>query len=100
MTAADVTRVLAREYAGKEPSFRLPAKAVAGSLRLKAVREMFEGAPPESIVYLNHPVRYDTRRADELLARHGLRCPRFDEYAPAMVRFFKEHEDDPALRPA
>ena len=64
------------------------------------VREMFEGAPRESIVYLNHPVRFDTRRADELLAAHGLRCPRFDEYAANVVRFFREHESDPALRPA
>jgi thioester reductase-like protein len=99
LTAADLTRILAREYAGREPSFRVPAKAVAESLRLKAVREMFEGAPRESIVYLNHPVRFDTRRAEELLARHGLRCPRFDEYAAPIVRFFTEHETDPSLRP-
>ncbi len=100
LTAAELTRVLAREYAGREPAFRLPAKAVAESLRSKRVREMFEGAPRESIVYLNHPVRFDTRRAEDLLARHGLRCPRFDEYAPTMVRFFREHEADPKLRPA
>jgi thioester reductase-like protein len=99
LTAAELTQTLAREYAGREPKLRLPAKAVAESLRLKAVREMFEGAPRESIVYLNHPVRFDTRRADELLGRHGLRCPLFPEYAPNMVRFFREHEDDPALRP-
>ena len=78
---------------------RVPATLVAESLRLKVVRDMFEGAPRESIVYLNHPVRFDTRRAEVLLGRHGLRCPRFDEYAPAVVRFFREHENDPALRP-
>jgi thioester reductase-like protein len=100
LSAAELTRILSREYAGREPRLRLPAKAVAESLRSKAVREMFEGAPRESIVYLNHPVRFDTRCADELLARHGMRCPRFDQYAPAIVRFFREHEGDPALRPA
>ncbi|MDQ3740163.1 MAG: SDR family oxidoreductase [Actinomycetota bacterium] len=100
LTAAELTRVLAREYAGREPAFRLPAKAVAESLRLKSVREMFEGAPRESIVYLNHPVRFDTRRAETLLGRHGLRCPRFEEYAPNMVRFFRENETNPQLRPA
>jgi hypothetical protein len=73
---------------------------VQASLRLKPVRDLFEGAPPESIRYLNHPVRFDTRRADEILARHGLRCPRFPEYAGAMVRFFREHEHDPELKPA
>jgi thioester reductase-like protein len=99
LTAKELTQILAREYAGKEPKLRVPAKAVAGSLRFKAVREMFEGAPRESIVYLNHPVRFDTRRAQELLARHDLRVPRFPEYAPNVVRFFREHESDPALRP-
>ena len=35
---------------------------VAQSLRSKRMRDRFGGAPPESIVYLNHPVRYDTRQ--------------------------------------
>jgi thioester reductase-like protein len=99
LTAAELTEVLAREYAGRTPSFRIPAKLVAHSLRLGPVREMFKGAPRESIEYLNHPVRFDTRRAEEILGRHGLRCPRFPEYAPAVVRFFRENEQDPRLRP-
>ncbi|HEX2086244.1 MAG TPA: SDR family oxidoreductase [Solirubrobacteraceae bacterium] len=99
LTAKELTQVLAREYAGREPRLRVPAKAVEESLRFRAVREMFEGAPRESIRYLNHPVRFDTRRADELLAAHGLRCPRFPEYAGPIVEFFREHEGDPALRP-
>jgi thioester reductase-like protein len=99
LKANELTELLAREYAGREPRLRLPAKAVASSLRLKPVREMFSGAPPESIVYLNHPVRFDTRRADAILARHGLRCPRFPEYASNVVRFFREHEDDEAFKP-
>jgi thioester reductase-like protein len=99
LTAQELTRLLSREYAGKEPSVRLPATLVAESLRLKTVREMFDGAPRESIRYLNHPVRFDTRRATSILARHGLRCPRFDEYASNVVRFFREHEDDPVFKP-
>ena len=99
LTAKELTELLAREYAGRAPAFRIPAGLVAESLRLKTVRELFDGAPRESIRYLNHPVRFDTRRADEILARHGLRCPRFPEYAPKLVEFFRAHEDDPALRP-
>jgi hypothetical protein len=61
------------------------------------VRETFGGAPPESIRYLNHPVRFDARRAADVLGgAAGLRVPRFAEYAPALVRFFREHEDEPA----
>lgn len=99
LSARELTTLLSREYAGRDPQVRLPATLVAESLRLKVVRDMFEGAPRESIRYLNHPVRFDTRVADAVLGRLGLRCPRFDEYAPNIVRFFREHEADPQLRP-
>jgi thioester reductase-like protein len=99
LTAKELTTLLSNEYAGRPPQVRLPATLVAESLRIKALREYFEGAPRESIRYLNHPVRFDTRRATSILGRHGLRCPRFEEYAPNIVRFFREHETDPALRP-
>jgi thioester reductase-like protein len=100
ISALELMRTLSRAYAGREPSYKLPSRAVEMSLRSKAVRKAFSGAPPESIVYLNHPVRFDTRRASDLLARQGLRCPRFEEYVGPVVQFFKEHEDDPAFAPA
>jgi thioester reductase-like protein len=100
VTASELLTTLAREYAGREPAYRVPPKLVEASLRLEFVRNMFAGAPRESIRYLNHPVRFDTRRAGDLLAAQGLRCPRFDEYVGPMVRFFREHEDDPRLAPA
>ena len=99
LTAKELTQTLSQEYAGKDPTLRVPARLVAESLRFKPVRDLFEGAPRESIRYLNHAVRFDTRRADEVLARQGLRCPRFGEYVGPLVSFFREHEDDPALRP-
>jgi thioester reductase-like protein len=99
LTASELTCLLSREYAGKDPSVRVPARLVEESLRLKWVRDMYEGAPRESIVYLNHPVRFDTRRATSILGRHGLTCPNFEDYAPNVVRFFKEHEHDPAYMP-
>jgi thioester reductase-like protein len=99
LTAKELTRLLAQEYCGREPRLRLPAALVRESLRAKPMRQAFSGAPRESIVYLNHSVRFDTRRAEEVLGRHGLRPPRFPEYAPEIVRFFREHEDDPELQP-
>jgi hypothetical protein len=60
---------------------------------------MFSGAPRESIRYLNHPVRFDTRRAEDILARHGLRCPRFPEYVSTIVAYFRAHEGEAALTP-
>src|SRR3954452_24067194 len=98
--SSEVLELLAKEYAGKGPGYRLPPKMVAASLRSKAVQKAFGGAPRESIVYLNHPVRYDTRVATEALSRNGLRCPRVDEYVGTLVRFYRDHEEDEAFAPA
>jgi thioester reductase-like protein len=100
ISARDLLTALSREYAGKDPGYKLPPRIVQSSLRFKTVRDMFSGAPQESIRYLNHAVRFDTRRADDLLAKGGLRCPRFEEYVAPIVRFFREHEADPDLIPA
>src|SRR4051794_15348589 len=61
ITAGEVFDTLAREYAGREPSYRVPPKLVQAGLHSKAIRKAFSGAPPESIEYLNHAVRFDTR---------------------------------------
>ena len=98
-SAADVMAALAREYAGKEPSLKVPAPLVAALLRLKPMRELYGGAPPESIRYLSHPVRFDTRRANYLRERAGLKAPRFADYVEPMVQFFREHEEDPSFVP-
>jgi thioester reductase-like protein len=91
---------LSKEYSGREPRFRIPPKLVEASLRFEPVRAAFGGTPRESVVYLNHPVAFDARRAIELLSPHGLRPPHFRDYVGAMVEFFRAHEDDPALVPA
>ena len=99
-SSGEVFTLLSELYANKKPSYTIPARPVALALRAKPIREMFEGIPAESIQYLNHPVRYDARRAADLLERNGLRLPRFPEYAETMVNFFREHEDNRAFAPA
>ena len=100
VTAAELFKALAHEYTDRDPKVRVPPKLVQNSLRSKAMRKAFYGAPPESIQYLNHPVTFDTRRAADVLARHGVEIPKFQEYVANMVKFFREHEDDPAFAPA
>jgi thioester reductase-like protein len=100
LTAAELTRLLATEYAGHAPrTRRIPPRLAEASLRIPAVRQRLGGVPPESIAYLNHPVRFDTRRAVAVLEPHQLVPPPFAEYAGAMVSFFRERQDDPALVP-
>jgi thioester reductase-like protein len=100
VTAAELFKALAHEYTDRDPKVRVPPKLVQNSLRSKAMSKAFYGAPPESIEYLNHPVTFDTRRAAGVLARHGVEIPKFQEYVANMVKFFREHEDDPAFAPA
>jgi thioester reductase-like protein len=99
LTTRELVQTLSQSYAGREPKGRVPASLAEQSLRLKGVRTMLGGTPRESIVYLNHAVTYDARRAVDLLAPHGLAPPRFSDYADAMVGFFRAHQDDPAFAP-
>ena len=99
ITAHDVAEVFAEHYAGRRTRYRVSARLVQESLRFAPVRKAMGGAPRESIIYLNHSVRFDTRQASALLARNGVHCPHFVDYASAIVEFFRVHEDDPALDP-
>ena len=99
LTTRELVEVLSREYAGRSPLGHLPPSVADASLRLRLVRDLLGGTPRESIVYLNHPVVYDARRAVELLAPYDLRPPRFSDYVSPVVRFFAEHERDPRFVP-
>jgi thioester reductase-like protein len=100
VTAAELVRLLALEYAGREPGMRVPPALVEALLRLRVVRDYYSGAPRESIRYLNHPQHFDVRQAAAMLDRAGIACPRIGDYVGPLVQFFREHEDDPAYRPA
>ena len=97
VSSAELMRTFSRAYAGREPSYNVPPSVFVRSLRIPAVRRVFGGTPSESIVYLNHPVEFDATRAEAVLGRAGLRCPRFVDYAPRLVEFFKAHQKDPAF---
>jgi thioester reductase-like protein len=99
LSSRELVMVLSTEYSGAEPKGRVPPALVEASLRFKPVREALGGTPRESIVYLSHKVRFDTRRAVDILTPHGLRPPNFTDYAGAMVDFFRRHEDDEAFTP-
>ena len=95
VTSAELLAMLSREYMQRDPSFRVPPRVASGTLRFAAMQRAFGGVPRQSIDYLNHPVHFDTRRASDLLERVGLTVPRFQDYVGNVVRYFREHEDDP-----
>ena len=98
-TSGELFDLLSTEYTGHPTKGRIPPRMVAASLKVKPVQAMFGGAPPESIAYLNHPVLFDTRRARQILDPAGVTVPRLRDYVPALVEFFKQHEDDESFIP-
>lgn len=99
VTARELVELLSDAYAGRAPRGKLPPALAQGALRLAPVRKLFSDTPAQSIAYLNHPVTFDTRRAVDLLAPHGLTPPPFASYVGPMVEFFRAHEHDPAFAP-
>src|SRR3954468_15582191 len=92
ISSGEVFELLSELYANKKPSYTVPARPVALALRAKPVQKLFDGIPAESIQYLNHPVRYDARRAADLLERSGLRLPRFAGEVEKMGQFFPRQQ--------
>jgi len=92
MSSAQLMRLLAREYAGREPSYRIPPRLVEQALRFGPVRSLLGGTPRQSIAYLNHPVSFDTANTDALRRHAGLAAPVFGDYVGNIVRFYKANE--------
>jgi len=49
--------------------------------------------PPATVNYLTHPTTYDTTNAQRDLAGSGVSLPRFSDYAPRLIEFFRAHPD-------
>ena len=72
VTASELLTTLAQGVRGPRAVLpRCRPSLVEASLRFEFVRNLFAGAPRESIRYLNHPVRFDTRRAERPARRPG-----------------------------
>ncbi len=99
VTTRELVELLSERYSGRAPRGKLPPALAQNALRFAPIRKLFSDTPAQSIAYLNHPVTFDTRRAVDLLAPHGLTPPPFSAYVGPMVEFFKANEDNPALAP-
>ena len=99
LTTRQFVTLLSRTYRHKEPfGPSIPDFVMKPFLAVKPIRTFYGGTPFQSLVFLHHPVQYDTTEANRHLARNGLRCPGFHEYVPVMVDFFRKNKDNPAFR--
>ncbi|HVF57893.1 MAG TPA: hypothetical protein VM934_17205, partial [Pyrinomonadaceae bacterium] len=90
LTTHALFEVIAEKLAGHGSRVTLPAPLVKSSLNLP-LSEKITGLPRVGAPYFFLKQTYDTTRARELLAPYGVRCPRFPDYAGALVDFVARH---------
>lgn len=77
----------------KDPHWvRVPLRLTRTIVGMTGMERLF-GFPEEALAYMAHPTVYDTTNATRDLAAVGLVCPSFQEYAPTMIEFVREHPD-------
>jgi thioester reductase-like protein len=90
LTTGELFDVVAKELAGRKSLFTLPAPLVRTTLKLP-LSETLTGLPRVGVPYFFLKQTYDTARAQALLEPHGVRCPRFADYVPALLDFVERH---------
>lgn len=90
LTTAELFDSIARELTGKSSILTPPASLIERSLSL-GISPPLTGLPHSGVPYFFISQTYDTTSADEMLAPHGIKCPRFPKYLPALIKFVEEH---------
>jgi thioester reductase-like protein len=90
LTTEELFDVISRELAGRVSLFTIPAPLVRTTLNLP-LNEKLTGLPRVGVPYFFLDQTYDTARASALLAPHGVACPRFPDYVPALLDFVERH---------
>ena len=91
LTTKELFDEISKTIGGGRDSFAtLPAKIVYPVLMLPLAPKI-TGLPHSAVPYFFLEQTYDTTRAQELLAPHGIHCPRFPDYVEALVNFVAEH---------
>ena len=90
LATADIFNSITRELCGKTSAFALPASVTERMLMLP-ISPPISGLPHSGVPYFFLPQTYDTAVADELLAKHGIECPRFTDYVSKLLDFVDRH---------
>ncbi|HYH87483.1 MAG TPA: SDR family oxidoreductase [Pyrinomonadaceae bacterium] len=90
LTTRELFDVIAKNLAGRASLLTVPAPVVRATLGIP-LNEKLTKLPRVGVPYFFLKQTYDTARAEELLEPHGVRCPRFPEYAPALLDFVERH---------
>jgi thioester reductase-like protein len=89
--------LICRELNGKDPSWHIP-KFIANQMLSVAFISRWLGVPRQTLSYFSHEAEYDTSHLIQDLEDSGITCPSFEEYVPAIVRYYKENAADVSLK--
>ncbi|HEY6045806.1 MAG TPA: SDR family oxidoreductase [Pyrinomonadaceae bacterium] len=75
---------------GRRSLFTVPRSIVYPTLMLPGAPRITD-LPHSAVPYFFLEQSYDTTRATDLLAPHGITCPKFPDYVGALVKFVERH---------
>ena len=93
LTTAELFDAIAKEMSGRTSEFTPPPSLTQWFLNTR-ISPPITGLPHYAVPYFFISQTYDTGIADELLARHHIKCPRFDDYVGNLIDYV---EDNPVL---
>src|SRR5688572_8031780 len=92
LTTREIFDVLAENLSGKRSVIVPPPLLVERSLML-SISPPVTGLPHSGVPYFFLDQTYDTSVANPLLAKHGIVCPSFRDYARNLVSFVDKHPE-------
>lgn len=90
LTTEQLFNEISKAVGGRDSLTTIPAGIVYPVLMLPGAPKL-TGLPHSAVPYFFLEQTYDTTRARELLDPHEIRCPRFPDYAEALVNFVAEN---------
>jgi nucleoside-diphosphate-sugar epimerase len=93
----DAYTLICKELIGKIPSWHMSRSLADRMLSISFISKWL-GVPRETLSYFSHEAEYDTSQLEHDLEGTGIACPHFEEYVPAIVRYYKEHAADISLK--
>lgn len=90
MTFNDFFDVTADAFGKRRPIAHLPPAMLKPVFKFPGMAKL-SGIPKQSFDYSITPVDWTCGKTLQALEGTGIRCPRYPEYAPTLVKYFKEH---------
>lgn len=93
MKVAQLQLLFARSIGKHFLSYPLPPGIAKAAMKIKPVRSIYR-MPDQLIDYFVHDVHYESSETASFLVNHKISCPKFTEYLPNLIKFFKANREE------